>query len=144
MPKKSKPKKRPPKKAVKTKSRVLPAAQRLTKAELKQEFTEAKAEAIIQKGKDRGFLTYSEILSVFPHIEYNVVFLEDLYARLEAAGVDVLEGRELLELPKPRAEEDTSKLSPAKKRARERALLRQSAENLEISAVDSVQMYLKE
>ena len=134
MPKKSKPKKRPPKKAVKTKSRVLPAAQRLTKAELKQEFTEAKAEAIIQKGKDRGFLTYSEILSVFPHIEYNVVFLEDLYARLEAAGVDVLEGRELLELPK--AEE------PPKKKGR--GVPHKEKYSSDTVAQDSVQMYLKE
>ena len=124
--------------------KILAKAKKITKAELKKEFAEERVDALLKKGKERGFLTYAEILVAFPHIEYNVVFLEDLYARLESAGVDVLEGRELLEWPKPRAEEDTSKLSPAKKRARERALLRQSAENLEISAVDSVQMYLKE
>ena len=134
MPKKSKPKKRPPKKAAKTKSKVLPAAQRLTKTELKQEFTEAKAEAILQKSKARGFLTYSEILSVFPHIEYNVVFLEDLYARLEVAGVDVLEGRELLEFPK--AEE------PPKKKGR--GAPHKEKYSSDTVAQDSVQMYLKE
>lgn len=136
MPKKPKIKKKPQKKAAKkkAKSKVLPAVSiRLTKADLKKEFTEEKAEAIIQKGKERGFLTYSEILSAFPHIEYNVIFLEDIYARLEVAGVDVLEGRELLELPK--AEEPKKKGRGAKLKEKYSS---------DAPAQDSVQMYLKE
>ena len=85
-------------------------AGRPTKAELKKEFSEEKVEALLKKGKERGFLTYPEILTAFPHIEYNVVFLEDLYSRLEAPGVDVLEGRELLELPSPAGPEGAGPL----------------------------------
>ena len=50
------------------------------------------AEQLIEKGKDRGYVTYSEILKSFPHIEEDVSFLESLYERFATAGVDVLEG----------------------------------------------------
>ena len=46
-----------------------------SKAELKKEFSEERVEILLKKGKERGFLTYPEILSAFPHVEYNVVFL---------------------------------------------------------------------
>ena len=112
-------------------------AGRISKAELKKEFSEERVEILLKKGKERGFLTYPEILSAFPHIEYNVVFLEDLYSRLESAGVDVLEGRELLELP-PKAQAKEEK--PAKKKAGRRALVLDQ----DLVSADSVQMYLKE
>ncbi|MDP3935207.1 MAG: sigma-70 family RNA polymerase sigma factor [Candidatus Giovannonibacteria bacterium] len=112
-------------------------AKKLSKAELKKEFSEERVEILLKKGKERGFLTYPEILSAFPHVEYNVVFLEDLYSRLESAGVDVLEGRELLELPKS-AEAKEEK--PAKKKAGRRALVLDQ----DLTSADSVQMYLKE
>ncbi len=50
------------------------------------------AEALIEKGKERGYVTYSEILKSFPHVEEDVSFLESLYERFATAGVDVLEG----------------------------------------------------
>jgi RNA polymerase primary sigma factor len=50
------------------------------------------AETLIEKGKERGYVTYSEILKSFPHIEEDVNFLESLYERFAIAGVDVLEG----------------------------------------------------
>jgi len=50
------------------------------------------AEQLIEKGKERGYVTYSEILKSFPHIEDDVNFLESLYERFSIAGVDVLEG----------------------------------------------------
>ena len=112
-------------------------AKKITKAELKKEFSEERVEILLKKGKERGFLTYPEILAAFPHVEYNVVFLEDLYSRLESAGVDVLEGRELLELPSNiQAKEE----KPAKKKSGRRAL----ALDQDATAADSVQMYLKE
>ncbi|KKT29061.1 MAG: RNA polymerase sigma factor [Candidatus Giovannonibacteria bacterium GW2011_GWB1_46_20] len=111
-----------------------------TKAELKKEFSEEKVDALLKKGKERGFLTYPEILAAFPHIEYSVIFLEDLYSRMDAAGVDILEGKELLEIaPPPLAGEPVGK-GKAKRKSRERAL----ALDQEITAADSVQMYLKE
>ncbi|MCX6788131.1 MAG: sigma-70 family RNA polymerase sigma factor [Candidatus Kaiserbacteria bacterium] len=59
------------------------------KAESQKVFS---AEQLIEKGKDRGYVTYSEILKSFPHIEEDVSFLESLYERFATAGVDVLEG----------------------------------------------------
>ncbi len=52
----------------------------------------ASAETLILKGKERGYVTYSEILKSFPHVEDDVNFLEALYERFAIAGVDVLEG----------------------------------------------------
>jgi RNA polymerase primary sigma factor len=50
------------------------------------------AEALIEKGKERGYVTYSEILKSFPNVESDISFLESLYERFSIAGVDVLEG----------------------------------------------------
>lgn len=51
-----------------------------------------KALRLIAKGKERGYITYSEILKEFPHVEEDVSFLDDLYERFTIAGIDILEG----------------------------------------------------
>lgn len=48
-----------------------------------------KAEHLIKKGKERGYITYSEILKEFPHIEDDVDFFDDLYQRFMTSGIDV-------------------------------------------------------
>lgn len=111
--------------AKKSKYKKSIVAQKPTRAELREEFSESKVGAILKKGKERGFITYSEIISAFPHLEHNIIFLEDLYTRFEQAGVDVLESKELLEL------ED-----------KKPGGLRGKKDDIIIS--DSVQMYLKE
>jgi len=85
-----------------------------------------KAAKLIQKGRDRGFVTYDEILKEFPQIENDIIFLDELYGKLAAANVDVLEGGGILEI---------EELNPKK-----HAHLSRSAD----SAYDSIQMYLKE
>ncbi|MBU6321762.1 MAG: sigma-70 family RNA polymerase sigma factor [Patescibacteria group bacterium] len=50
------------------------------------------AEELLKKGKERGYITYNEILKVFPNIEEDIDFFDSLYERFVAAGVDVLEG----------------------------------------------------
>ena len=50
------------------------------------------ADELMKKGKERGYITYSEILKSFPTVEDDVDFLEELYERFATAGVDVLEG----------------------------------------------------
>jgi RNA polymerase primary sigma factor len=52
----------------------------------------AKAEALIQKGKDRGYITYNEILKDFPNVEEDIMFLDSLYERFTSNGIDILEG----------------------------------------------------
>ncbi len=90
----------------------------------KKEERERKADNLLKKGKERGFVTYNEILKEFPNIEEDILFLDELYEKLNESGIDILEGGELL-----LAEEETA----AKKHYRE-----------ESSGHDSIQMYLRE
>src|SRR3989344_3772160 len=50
------------------------------------------ADELLKKGKERGYITYSEILKSFPNIEEDIDFFDSLYERFVVAGVDVLEG----------------------------------------------------
>ncbi len=109
---------------------------KLSKADVKKEFSEEKVEELLKRGRERGFVTYAEILNAFPHVEYNVIFLEDLYARFSTSGIDVLEGRELIELEVPKEEVEIKK----KGRGRPKPIY----DEHDTSAADSVQMYLKE
>jgi RNA polymerase primary sigma factor len=58
---------------------------------------EEKAAVILAKGKERGYITYDEILREFPTIEADVMFLEEMYEMFSAAGIDVLETGNILD-----------------------------------------------
>lgn len=90
---------------------------------------EIKANKLINKGKERGFVTYDEILKEFPTIETDIVFLDDLYGKFGVAGIDVLEGGGLLEME--------PEIAPSPKKYSYGA---RSSD----SSYDSIQMYLKE
>ena len=62
----------------------------------KEKRLEKKAENLMQKGNERGYVTYDEILQEFPEIENDVVFLEEMYERFNTAGIDVLESSGML------------------------------------------------
>ena len=88
----------------------------------------AKIDALTRLGKERGYITYDEILREFPTIENNVILLDEMYERFATAGIDVLEGGGMLE--------DTSADSVlASKKLQHRR---------SDSSYDSVQMYLRE
>lgn len=74
------------------------APRRETNTEKRQRELEVKSDELVQKGKKRGFITYDEILKMFPDIENNISFLDELYEKLSGAGVDVLEGGNLLDI----------------------------------------------
>jgi RNA polymerase primary sigma factor len=80
--------------------------------------------SLTDRGKEKGFITYDEILKNFPTIETNVSLLDRLYEELDVAGVDVLESGGLLDLSdsEPQAPKYTRKGT----------------------GHDSIQMYLKE
>jgi RNA polymerase primary sigma factor len=86
---------------------------------------EALATQLIEKGKERGYITYSEILKSFPHVEEDVSFLESLYERFNTAGVDVLEGGML---------EDTA----------DEYLATRNIKDRQSTGYDSIQIYLRE
>lgn len=88
---------------------------------------EEKANALLVRGRDRGFITYDEILKEFPNIENDIMFLDVLYEKLQTAGIDVLEGGGMLDVKNQ--EED---------------LLKKYTISKNDSNYDSIQMYLKE
>lgn len=100
-----------------------PVKEKLSK---KAQKLEDGVERLLAKGKKRGFITYDEILKEFPNVEDNIVFLDDLYARVHVAGIDILEGGGLLDAG---AEDPT---------------LKKLAYGGDSSSYDSIQMYLKE
>ncbi len=83
-------------------------------------FDPRKLEIFLEKGRERNFVTYSEIMSFFPEVEKDVDGLDELYQILDNRGIEVKEAREFLEVGQ----------AVAKKRLE--------------SKIDPVQMYLKE
>jgi len=90
---------------------------------------EQAVQRLLGKGKERGFVTYDFILKEFPTIEDDIIFLEDLYDRLQTAGVDVLEGGGLLQNPA----EDPELMGK-----------KYGYNGKSDASYDSIQMYLKE
>ncbi len=60
--------------------------------------TDEQIEILTVKGEQRGFITFAEILHVFPNIEQDMEGLETLYDKLEQKGIAVKEAREFLEI----------------------------------------------
>ncbi len=83
------------------------------------------ADQLITRGKERGYITYNEILKSFPHVEDDVDFLEALYERFATAGVDVLEGGML---------EDNA----------DQYLATRNIKSRQATGYDSIQIYLRE
>ncbi len=81
-----------------------------------------KIEPLLKKGRERGFVTTSEILYFFPEIEKNVEQLEEIYETLEKKGVEVKEVREFLEV-KPKTKKKKKAIA---------------------AKIDPIQIYLKE
>lgn len=88
--------------------------------------TPEKFDAIFKKGKSRGFVTFSEILSTFPNIEENIIELEEMLANFEQAGIELKDSKGYLDF----GEEKISKKKPKKKASS--------------GKIDSVQSYLRE
>lgn len=140
------PKKAPAKKAAKKSSKVmLPKSKTKKKAKpiaamnsfkdvtgkkvSKLDKMEQAVQRLLGKGKERGFVTYDFILKEFPTIEDDIIFLEDLYDRLQTAGIDVLEGGGLLQNPA----EDPELMGK-----------KYGYNGKSDASYDSIQMYLKE
>ncbi len=108
-----------------TKKTTVPAT-RVKVAKESRASLEQKAAALLQRSRGKGFITYSEILKEFPAIENDIDFLDELYAKFEESGVDILEEGGLLD-------DDNEILEKIKTTGRGTDM-----------ALDSVQIYLKE
>ncbi len=86
-------------------------------------FTQEKINDLFSKGKQRGFVTISEILYFFPEIERDILGLENLYDDLKVSGIEVKEKTEYLQTKEKK-----------EKQVKVQAGLK----------IDSIQMYLKE
>ncbi len=116
----------PKKRKVKKGRREIKRKKKIVKKKLRKKkvFLQEKLQDLIEKGKQRGFVTISEILHSFPEIEKDIQGLENLYENLEKEGIEVKEAKEFLELEK----------------VPEKALKKRSLK----LRLDPIQMYLKE
>ncbi len=92
------------------------------KGELSQE---EKVTRLITLGRERGYITYNEILKEFPHIEDDVLVLDELYDRFTVSGIDVLEGGML---------EDSA----------DEYLAKRNIKGRDSATYDAIQIYLRE
>lgn len=91
---------------------------------------------LVAKGRLRGFVTYTEILHMLPHIEQDVSALETLYERLSDANIKLMDARELLDVP----EEEVEKKEKGKGKGKKKEIVSEESDVMQ----DSVQMYLRE
>jgi RNA polymerase primary sigma factor len=123
-----KPKKVVPKKPRSGKKTVDPSKFQKAKAPRSDfEQIEDKIKELTKRGRDRGFVTYSEILYFFPQVEFDIAILEELYGKLEDENIEVREAKDLIEI--------------TEKKEKKRGGARADTEHL---SVDSVQIYLRE
>ncbi|TSC69212.1 MAG: RNA polymerase primary sigma factor, partial [Parcubacteria group bacterium Gr01-1014_70] len=122
------------KKQIKKGQKIKKPIARKIPAEEQKKLDEQKVSALLLRGRQRGFITYGEILQEFPRIEQNILLLEELYQKLEISGVDVLEEKGFIEF-EDKAE--TPKTKP--KKDAERKYFKEDVEHI---SSDSVQMYL--
>jgi RNA polymerase primary sigma factor len=91
---------------------------KLPRGRPKKVFSPEKFQKLLEKGRERGFVTPSEILFFFPEIERDIAGLDKLCEDLEEKGIEVREAKELL------PELEKGKVTEVK--------------------IDPIQMYLKE
>ncbi len=96
----------------------------------KSMFSAQQVDSLLSRGKQRGFITEKEIIHFFPNIERDIEGLEDLYRKLEAVNIKIVESGDLIETAPP------VDAAPVK----DKDLLR----GLDHTVLDSVQMYLRE
>lgn len=123
---------KPKKSSVKTKTRRKARIIVPLKLSKKEEVAyENAVQQLIARGRQRGFITFSEIIQFLPQIERNIPLLEDLYSKLEAENITLQEAKELLEV-------ETAKETEAAEAKRAKAM------DVDQLSQDSVQMYLRE
>ncbi len=126
--KKTSKKKSVKKKVVKKKTTKKKETKKTKKRGKKRIVTEKEIMLLMDRGRQRGFITEAEILHTIPNIEKDIEGLEKLYERLEAANINVIESGKVFEEERDKEYEEKKKVE----------------KDLKEAGSDSVQMYLRE
>ncbi|MBR7165649.1 MAG: RNA polymerase sigma factor RpoD [Clostridia bacterium] len=94
-------------------------------------------DAIIEKGKQKGSLSNSEVMAMLEDVEYESDQLEKLYDVLEASGVDISSFMDAPDLEELKAEEEIEALETSQE-------MEQMLQGEGMALEDHVRMYLKE
>ncbi len=91
---------------------------------------------LVTKGKEQGFVTEDEVLAAVPDAEENIAKLEEVLAKFEASGIEVLETKRSIHIAEKQDIQQKIKTS----------VLGTEEEMMDLSSLagDSVQMYLRE
>lgn len=138
--KKSTTKRKSLKRRTQTKRKSLARKPRKTAKKTKKEQQEEaknKTDILIERGRQRGFITEDEIIHSMGSIEENLEELEELYDKLEDLGIKLITSDEII---KDEIEKEAEKTPKEKKKEAKR----EEAEAQKNSSSDSVQMYLRE
>lgn len=119
--------KKTPKAGAKKAQKNLKPAKPLSKLDKALKANAKEIDELIERGRPRGFVTDNEILYYFPKIEDNVEMLDEIYDRLEKAGIKVIETSALIDFSKDENEK-----------------VLDDSMAFEGDVPDAVQMYLKE
>jgi RNA polymerase primary sigma factor len=110
------------------------------KAEVLPEGAISPVDELMIRGKQRGFVTEDEIIHAFPEVETDLDNLENLYEKLETAGIKITGSDDLLQID---SEKEAANFEESKKKKKKPAEIYVSDEMGDGSS-DLVQMYLKE
>jgi RNA polymerase primary sigma factor len=114
-------------KAVRAKATSKKKEKPLSKLEKAVKVHASEINELIERGRPRGFVTDNEILYYFPKIEDSVELLDEIYDRLEKAGIKVIETSALIDFSKDENDKNID-----------------DSMAFEGDVPDAVQMYLKE
>ena len=122
-------------KPIKTRKRITKTKRqpkkKITKKVIKrtprQKITEKKIRELINRGRQRGFVTESELIQLVPQIEKDIAGLEEVYERLKENNIKVVESIEFLEALSEKEKAQTKK-----------------KKSIRLETFDNVQMYLRE
>lgn len=89
--------------------------------------TEEKIQELVNRGRQRGFVTEAEVLQLAPRIEEDITGLEGVVQKLKENNIRVIESVEFLEAISPEEKKSIKEKIP-----------------LKVETFDNVQMYLRE
>lgn len=133
--------KKPTRKPRSAKERKAMAATKAPKQKLPQKMRngnkkKTESEVLIERGRQRGFITEDEIIHSMGSVEENLEELEELYDKLEDLGIQLITSDDVI---KSEIEREVEEKTPKKKKKKKEAPVQQQS-----NAGDSVQMYLRE